>query len=171
MKRIIAVSDSHGDIAHLQNAVALAADKASIDVFVFLGDGMSDFEAMKPALLAHNPQMQLVFVCGNNDFGSQAPTLVEFTVCGRKLLATHGHLHHVKAGPRKLWYAAREREAAIALYGHTHASRLEEAYGVLLINPGAICNTPRRNPAFAEIMIKDDGTIKADLIPWTTLPT
>lgn len=170
MKRIIAVSDSHGDLAHLQNAVSLAAEKGVIDVFVFLGDGMADFEAMKPALLAHNPQMQLVTVCGNNDVGSHAPTLAEFTVCGRKLLATHGHLHHVKAGPRRLCYAARERGAAIALYGHTHASRLEEAYGVLLINPGAVCNSLRRNPAFAEITIEEDGAIKADLIPWTALP-
>ena len=170
MKRVIAVSDSHGMTQSLQDAVAIAIRQGKIDVFVFLGDGLEDVEAVKPILLAHNPQLQWVAVRGNNDFGHDAPAMEEFTVCGCAFVATHGHLHHVKFSLNRLSYAARERDAAVALYGHTHASRLEEAYGVWMVNPGAICNTYSRGSAYAEILVDDNGVPRPRLYNWMGAP-
>ncbi len=168
MQRIIAVSDSHGAAESLREALALAASKGKIDYFVFLGDGLSDWEAVKSALQSKFPQTQWVAVRGNNDFRGSLPSLAEWTVHGRKIMAAHGHEFHVKLGPQTLCYAARERQASVALYGHTHSPCLEEAYGVLLLNPGALSNP--FSPAYGEILIKKSGEIKANLIAWTGFP-
>ena len=167
MKRLVAVSDSHGMTHSLMSAVKLAMQKSTIDIFVFLGDGASDMAAVQPLLLQHNPRIQIICVCGNNDFSSDLPSAEEFLVCGRVFYATHGHHHRVKYSMTRLSYAAQERGAAVALYGHTHCSRLEEANGCWFINPGAVCRPATNGCAYAEISIEENGFIHPQLISWT----
>lgn len=158
-KRLVAVSDSHGAVSALRNAMIRAVDRGPIDVFVFLGDGFRDAQEVKPLLLAHNPRMEWILVRGNNDPAQSAPEEALFRVNGVGILATHGHLHRVKWGLQKLLYTAREKQAALALYGHTHRSHLEEAQGVLLLNPGAICEAFTGRPILADILVEEDGRI------------
>lgn len=166
MKRLIAVSDSHGMSDHLRDAIDIAVRRGPINVLVFLGDGHKEFEKALPALQAAGPKMRIVAVRGNNDILSSWPLTEEFFLERRKVFATHGHMLGVKMRRDKLCYAARERGAEIALYGHTHMSRIEEAHGVLLINPGAVCESSRGASAFAEVLVGDDGSLKANLIDW-----
>lgn len=168
MKRLIAVSDSHGCVENLRAVIERAVLSGPVNAFVFLGDGMSDWEAVRPLLLAHNPHMELFAVLGNNDFSSNAPVDVQFSFCGYRILATHGHTHRVKSGLDWLCYAAREREAKIALYGHTHRPYLEAVYGVYLVNPGAVCDLQANRSAYAELMFEDDGRMRPDLAMWKT---
>ena len=169
MKRLVAMSDSHGMTANLRDAAGIAMGGGLIDTFVFLGDGAQDFEKVKPALLRHNPRMQVVAVRGNNDFSKSLPIAQVFTFAGRKALAAHGTAYQVKYGLERLYYAAREMEAAIALYGHTHASRLEAVRGVLLVNPGAVCGGSLNKSAYAELLA-DEGTFRANLVGWSWVP-
>ena len=163
-KRLVAVSDSHGAAGSLRDVVNLAMSRGIIDVFVFLGDGIGDALALKPALLAHNPELEWIAVRGNNDPYQSAPEEAFFPVNGRGVLAVHGHGYHVKLGTRKLLYTAREKGANLALYGHTHQSHLGEAYGVVLVNPGAVCEAFTGRPVWADILIGDDGSIRARLV-------
>ena len=170
MQRVIAVSDSHGALSNLREVIRLASGKGKIDTFVFLGDGLSDFEEAKSDLLYHSPQARLITVRGNNDFGSDAPMLDTFSVYGRIFMATHGHTYRVKYSLDRLSYAARELNATIALYGHTHLSRMEEAYGIWMINPGAVCNASSARSAYAEILVAEDGTLRQNLVRWSGEP-
>lgn len=166
MKRLITVSDSHGMSDHLRDAIDIAARGGPIDVFVFLGDGHKEFEKARPILEAMNPRTRIIAVRGNNDLLSTWPLAEEFLLERRKVFATHGHMLGVKMGRDRLCYTARERGAEIALYGHTHMSRMEEAHGVLLINPGAVCEFSGGTSAFAELLVGEDGSLKANLVDW-----
>ncbi len=163
-KRVVAVSDSHGAAGTLRKVAASALARGPIDVFVFLGDGIQDARELKPLLLAQNPGMEWIAVRGNNDPIRSAPEEAFFTVNGLSIFAAHGHLHRVKWGLQKLLYTAREKGAGLALYGHTHRSHLEEAQGVLLVNPGAVCEAFSGRPVLADMVVEADGGVQARLV-------
>lgn len=164
MKRIIAVSDSHGDTENLRAAFLQARRHGTIDVAVFLGDGAADFEAVRPILMAEGTQCHAVR--GNNDWGTQAPGEVCLMVNGVRFYCCHGHGLGVKYGLQRLWYAAQEREAKVALYGHTHCEHIALERDMQLINPGAVCERGRKRSAYAEIVVEDNGHIRPRLCPW-----
>ncbi len=164
MKRLIVVSDSHGFIRYLQNAVHDAIAHGTIDYFVFLGDGVTDMENVTPVLKAHNPNIQIILIAGNNDWHATGGQMLSvFSVNGVCIHACHGHIWQVKYGLERLLYASKERDALISLYGHTHQGHLEWVQGVLMINPGAICAHGMHHVPYAEICISDDGQIKSGL--------
>lgn len=163
-KRVIVVSDSHGDEHGLRLAFEQAARRGRIDAAVFLGDGMADYESVKsmPSLR----ETICYAVTGNNDWFSQEPQELLFTVNNVKIFACHGHTRYVKYTLDRLWYAAREREAQVVLYGHTHRERVELEQGVYIINPGAVCERNKLRSAYAELMIEDNGFVQAQLVKW-----
>ena len=163
-KRVIVLSDSHGAEADLRAALDQAVRHGKVDAVVFLGDGMSDFESLQPWLLARGTVFYAVK--GNNDWSSNEMTEIVFTVNGVRFFACHGHTRYVKYGTDRLWYAAREREAKVVLYGHTHYEKVEDAYGVTMINPGAVCERSKRRSAYAEVMVEDNGFVQTSLVKW-----
>ncbi len=165
-KRLIVVSDSHGDTEGLRAAFEQAAKHGKIDCAVFLGDGAADFETVKPILYAQGTVCHAVK--GNNDWSSREQTELLFMVNGVRIYVCHGHTRQVKYGMNNLWYAAREREAQVALYGHTHREQIDQEHGVTLVNPGAVCERYRLRSAYAEILIEDNGFVRARLVKWET---
>ena len=164
MKRVIAVSDSHGDVTGLRSAFEQARRHGSIDAAVFLGDGLDDFETVRQM-----PFMQDTIcyaVCGNNDWGSYEAGEILFQVGGVRFYACHGHQRFVKYSLQRLWYAAREREAQVALYGHTHRERVDFEGAMTLVNPGAVCERRAGRTAYAEIIVEDQGFAQASLVQW-----
>jgi len=163
-KRLIAVSDSHGDAESLRAALEQAARHGKMDAVVFLGDGSADFEEVKSWLNL----IGCVWyeVKGNNDWHSSEPAEIVFTVNGVRIYACHGHTRNVKYGLERLWFAAREKQAAAALYGHTHRERIDIEYGIHLINPGAVCERSRQRSAYAEIIVEDSGFVCPGLVKW-----
>ncbi|MEG0047619.1 MAG: YfcE family phosphodiesterase [Clostridia bacterium] len=165
-KRIIACSDSHGFESRLRSALNLAQQRGKIDTFVFLGDGISDFEAIKLDAQMQNPNIQMLAVRGNCDLSFSVPNSQLLTVNGVTIYACHGHEWHVKYELNTLCYAAREQGAQVVLYGHTHVSHLDMQNGLYMINPGTVCNFAADAVAYADIRVDDSGLIKADLIRW-----
>ena len=163
-KRVIVVSDSHGDMESLKNVFEQAAQDGKIHAAVFLGDGASDFENIKPLLAKLGADCYAVK--GNNDWSCAEPTEIVFTVNGVRFYACHGHNRYVKYGLDRLWYAAREREAQVALYGHTHREKIDLEYGMHLINPGAACERSKLRSAYAEILVEDNGFVIPQLVKW-----
>lgn len=163
-KRIIAVSDSHGDNQALCEAFEQAKRMGRIDVAVFLGDGISDFEKLRPWLMADGTDCYAVR--GNNDWSSQEPSEIVFRVNGVRIYACHGHNRYVKYGLDRLWYAAREREAQVVLYGHTHQEKVDLEYGMTLVNPGSAGERRKNRCAYAEILVEDNGFVQACLHKW-----
>ncbi len=163
-KRVIVVSDSHGNADSLRDAFAQAFRHGNIDAAVFLGDGMHDFDDVKQELYRRG--VVCYAVRGNNDWATAEPVEAVFTVNGVCFFACHGHTRQVKYGLDRLWYAARERGAKVALYGHTHRERLDNEDGLTLLNPGAVCERSKLRSAYAEVTVEDNSCVTAKHVKW-----
>ncbi len=129
--RILVVSDIHGKLNLLQEAIE--AQPTARDV-IFLGDGLRQVEDV----IDLYPDRTFYTVPGNCDFGAQGIPVRQETFGGKRFYFTHGHLHGVKGGLYRLYLAASEAGADIALYGHTHVAYEEYVDGVYLFNPGSL---------------------------------
>ena len=131
---------------------------------VFLGDGLSEWETVSAELRRERPHTVWHAVRGNNDWGRDAPKALCFSVNGVTFYACHGHEWQVKHGSYRVEAAAREQGARVALFGHTHCSCLEPDAAVTLVNPGAVCDFSAHRPLYAEILVDDDGRVRAGLV-------
>lgn len=164
MKRVIAVSDSHGDVDGIRLAFAQAARHGKIDVAVFLGDGLRDFETVRPWLVERGALCYSV--SGNNDWSMPGQREQCFMLCGVRFYLAHGHQWQVKFGTERLWYAAAECQAQVALYGHTHRESIELERDLYLINPGCVCERRPARSAYAEIQVDENGYVRPGLRLW-----
>ena len=96
--KILVVSDTHGDISGVQEALRR---EGPVDYVFHLGDNARD--AARIQTTAH-----MVSVLGNCDFGG-APLTETVFLCGKRLLLTHGHGQSVKYGLQRLAYFAAGR--------------------------------------------------------------
>ncbi len=129
MSNIVVISDSHGRLPQTEKFLTVL-DEA--DYIFFLGDGGSDINFLTGAY-----RSKLHYVYGNCDFRSgRREELVE--IDGVKFFLTHGHDYGVKTDYLSLYYAAAEKGADCALFGHTHRPVIQKNGTVTLINPGSI---------------------------------
>ena len=129
--RVLVVSDVHGDMRGLCEAIE---SQPTARVVLFLGDGIRQAEDAADRY----PDRDFYLVPGNCDFGSDAIPIRQETFGGKRFYFTHGHLHDVKYTLYRLEMAAREAEADIVLYGHTHAQHEEYVDGLYFFNPGSL---------------------------------
>ncbi len=134
--KILVFSDSHGAASRLEGAARMHKDA---DMMIFLGDGLRDAEY----LFEKTHGIPCVAVKGNCDSFSAAFSgsyLDEQTldVDGVRIFCCHGHKYNVKLSQMPLWYRAKEKEADLALFGHTHVPFEREVEGVRLFNPGSV---------------------------------
>ena len=127
MTKILVVSDSHGDISGIQEALRR---EGPVDYVFHLGDHAGDAARIHTAA-------QVTAVMGNCDFGGAASQETVF-LGGRRLILTHGHGQGVKYGLQRLAYFAEEQEADAVFFGHTHVPLIDYYGGILLMNPGSI---------------------------------
>ena len=122
------------------------------DIFLHLGDGADSF-----LMLCERMGVFGRAVKGNCDSflisSAKIPDRDIFTICGKKIFMTHGNAFGVSYSTERLIYAAREAEADIVLYGHTHVKDCRyieenEVYKkpLYIMNPGSIAK-PRDNSA------------------------
>lgn len=128
--KIIVVSDSHGSLHALREILRL---NRNADIVVHCGDSRGELDEIRLEF----PDKVYYAVKGNCDLGSTLPGVEEFTVQGVRFMVTHGHLYHVKYGLGELRRAARERNADVVLFGHTHTALDQYEDGLRLFNPGA----------------------------------
>ena len=130
MKKIIVISDSHGNTKGVSALLPLVAEN---DYLIHLGDGVTDIRELRDAY----PD-KAYFCAGNCDFISGYPTEGVLEVEGVKVFYCHGHKYGVKEDLLKLALAAKSRGCDIALYGHTHEAKISQWEDVTLINPGTL---------------------------------
>lgn len=159
--KCLCFSDSHGYTYYMRSAIKMHPDA---EVIFFLGDGLEDIAP----LVEEDRSRMWIYVRGNCDYRTVG-TLGEvkkteaITLCGRKILCTHGDLHGVKYGEDGLLLLAERTGADIILFGHTH--RPYEKYiprdtgGLYLFNPGSICGSYGERPSFGVINISDSGVL------------
>ena len=153
--RIIVISDTHGDYAHLESVIMRNTDA---DWIFHLGDGETELDRFVTSHPALAPK--IIHVAGNCDYDSLSPDFFILEAGDHKIFATHGHKYGVRSSLQHLRYIARENGCDIVLFGHTH-ERLD-AYedGMWLFNPGsAACPRDGLKPSFGNIDISDYGVL------------
>ena len=148
--RILVISDSHHRTGVIDTV--LSAQPTAKYVF-FLGDNASDIEYYE--LLY--PDKTFFTVCGNCDYLSFLPTTGVQTINGKRIFYTHGHTLGVKNSTEHLRKAAEQNGCDIALFGHTHISKIVYDNGIYLVNPGSVSNPRSGRPSYAVIDITDSG--------------
>lgn len=120
------ISDTHGKTDELIEALK----KENLQGFLHLGDFERDAQTISDAL-----NLLYYSVPGNCDPGTTPFKLIRIE--GKRIFITHGHRFFVDYGLEKLYQRARESEAEIAFFGHTHKQELREYKGIILANPGS----------------------------------
>ncbi len=128
--KLLVLSDSH---RHME-AMRLAVQLEQPDAVIHLGD--HDADAVQ--LGEEFPNLRIFSLSGNCDrfFPTGQDTLC-FELAGVRIFAAHGHQYNVKSGIFRFYMAAAEKNARVALFGHTHVPYCEEYNGIWLLNPGA----------------------------------
>ena len=115
---ILIVSDSHGRIGRLESLLEL---HKNADALIFLGDGLSDLYRAG----VENYPMTVFSVRGNCDgllslASIRSSEEITFNLGGINFLALHGHTRGVKSTLSAAIVEARQNEADVLLFGHTH---------------------------------------------------
>jgi len=150
--KLLVFSDSHGDESSMRAAMAAHPDA---DRIVHLGDGAS--EALR--LADEDAPRPWTIVSGNCDYDRRPEVCTTLSFGGKRFYITHGYRERVKSDLLHLSLAARNQEAHVALYGHTHIPSTDFDYGILLFNPGSI-----RDGIYGVITVNSDGVVRSDHI-------
>ena len=148
MKRIIILSDSHGNLKGVEELLPLIAEN---DYVIHLGDGAGDMRE------AWGLYPEKIYACaGNCDFFSSLPEDGVLDVEGISIYFCHGHRYGVKTDLRALALAAKRRNCAVALYGHTHVADITEMEGVTLINPGTLRRAVGQGGSYCYLVVHNE---------------
>lgn len=157
MKQALIFSDSHGRI---EKAVDIIRKHPKAEAVFHCGDIGDDDGVLRQA----TPHA-VAIVRGNCDYKPSLPTEIVTTFAGKKIAMCHGHQYLMYGGIDPLKYWAKEREADIVLFGHTHIPFVEQSSALTVINPGSI-SKPRQEgykKSYAVLEIDDKGEITVDI--------
>lgn len=128
------------------------------DLIIHAGDNFSDSKYVHSMT-----NVGVMAVKGNCDFDNVEEELV-FEVEGKTIFLCHGDSYGVKYGLEEIEKKAKEYEADIVIFGHTHIPLQIEKDSILYINPGSV-SLPRQ-VTYRSFVIMDiqDSNIKIDEI-------
>lgn len=159
--RAIVLSDSHGNTASLERAIASVGEK-NIDMIIHLGDIARDVDYLE---MMYYP-IKVVSVIGNNDFLRSGDHERVITFDNHKIFICHGHTLGVSYGTEKLETMARAKECEAALFGHTHQPALKKCDdGLTVLNPGSVSRPRGSKPSFA-VLESEDDKLSAVIVDW-----
>jgi putative phosphoesterase len=150
--KILVFSDTHGQTEKMREIIF--SNKADTDLVIHLGDCFTDMTEIRDDF----PEIAFLCVAGNCDrfFSNDFPLFNLITLEGVTLFFAHGHQYAVQSSLSSLVFAAKSKNASVALFGHTHVPFCEECDGITLFNPGSL-ELPRDGDAgsYGIINVKD----------------
>lgn len=152
--KIAVVSDTHRLSNHINLAKKLINNA---DVLIHLGDVTDDLDELTDGFNG-----EVYAVRGNCDFSRKYPKEQLLVLGGKKIFITHGDTYGVKYGLTEIFFKAKEINADIVLFGHTHQRLIAEEEGILFMNPGSV-SLPRYLGKSLGFIILEDGK-KPELI-------
>ena len=156
MKRVLVLSDSHGNL----NNMIYAVKTISPELIIHLGDCWADATLLQKKF----PDVPMEQVPGNCDCTQEFAERV-LLIEGKSVLICHGHTYNVKAGYLNLQYGAQEKGVDVALFGHTHRVFYGTHNGITYLNPGSIGSPAYGVPPSYGILTldADTGTVEHDV--------
>ena len=151
--KIYVLSDSHNS-SLFSPFLGKCSDAQMV---IHCGDGQRDVEDLKSVL-----SCPVYSVKGNCDFFGKREDVID--VLNHRIFVTHGDIYGVKYSLSGLILKAKEVNADIILYGHTHIPDITFKENIWLINPGSLTR-PRENkePTYCILEISGEN-IKPALI-------
>ncbi len=125
--RLLVMSDTHGDTEVIKTVRERHMD---VDAVIHCGDSELPFD--------HEYLEGAKRVRGNCDGDARFPDEEIFAVSDKKIFVTHGHLFNVKSTTMNLFYRAKEVEADVVFFGHSHVLGCELLENILFVNPGSL---------------------------------
>lgn len=124
MKKIVVMSDNHGNYDDIYNVRELEPDA---DFYVHCGDSEADEEILE----------DWIAVCGNNDWTLPLNDIEYFEADVFGFVVCHGHRFGYFERERHMLDMLDTYQAQVLLSGHTHVPNYQEFDGRYLINPGS----------------------------------
>ncbi len=158
MKKIVVVSDTHGNYRNFSAALKQHKDA---DCIIHAGDGASDIqdlEMYEKALFK-----KLVFVGGNCDIHGIHERVKLVEIDGIRIFVAHGDRFEVKTDKTVIAKAAKEENCQVAIFGHSHIRYCDTVDGVFLLNPGSCDIQGDHTPPSYAVMTIDNGKISAEV--------
>ena len=146
--KILVLSDSHGNIDNMVRCVEMVQPRHVLH----LGDCIRDAEELQRRF----PDLPMVMVPGNCDWGRSEQGEILLELGGARILMMHGHTRSVKHTTMNARYAAQESSADILLFGHTHYSMVDYDGTLYLMNPGSVGDY--HAPTYGVITIENGRT-------------
>lgn len=143
--KILIFSDNH---RNRENVMLILSRHQDALHFISLGDSeMSEVELSNLGIYG---------VRGNYPFEPPFPDELLMTFEGWRFFLAHGHKHGVKNSLTRLYAAAKEQNADVACFGHTHRAFLEDASDLIFLNPGSL-QSPRgiSYPTYATVDVTE----------------
>lgn len=152
MKKILIISDTHGDKRKYREVI----EKEKPDVTIHAGDFCINYDVIS--------QDFDYIVAGNNDF--EGEEILDFEIEGLKFRLMHGHqfpMFHgnLKAKHEYLYNYAKDNDIDILITGHTHIEYFYNQNETTIINPGSLI-MPRNtslSPTYAILLIDNKKII------------
>ena len=148
--RVVVLSDTHHRTSVIEK---ILSSQPEAEYVFFLGDNTNDIEDFEFLY----PNKKFCVVSGNCDYNSFLPNTGVKTVQGVKIFYTHGHTLGVKSTTEHLLKAAKQNDCKIALYGHTHISKILYEDETYIVNPGSASQSRNGPPSYAVIDITEKG--------------
>ena len=152
--KLIVFSDSHRELGPMRDVI----EREKPDYVFHLGDHDADAEAISREFQA----LPVATVRGNCDRWSATPETLTPTLGGLRFYLCHGHTLGVKSGYLRAVYAAREQNADVLLFGHTHETyrecmELDGHKRLFVLNPGS-CGYGYR-PTYGFFLIENQSIL------------
>ena len=143
------ISDTHRNIKSIDKAIPYLKE---CDLIIHAGDNFVDSKYIHKMT-----NVGMMAVRGNCDFENVEEEL-EFEVENKNIFVCHGDRYGVKYGLEQLQEKAKEVDADIVIFGHTHTPLIKEKDNIIYINPGSV-SLPRGVDyrSFVIIDISDDN--------------
>lgn len=141
--KILVLSDSHGNVRNMEEAVARTAPR----MIFHLGDCWRDGERLHDRF----PDIPFYQVPGNCDFCPGEPAERLVFVEDYRMLLCHGHTYGVKQSLLTAGFAAEEQNLDVFLFGHTHRPLVDRRGKTFFLNPGSIGDS--RRPSYGLVTI------------------
>ncbi len=130
--KLLVLSDSHGNTGLIYKL--LESMHSQLDYVIHLGDCFTDIDCYTTVF----PKINFVSVTGNCDYYCKEIPSLTITVEGVRIFITHGHQYRVKSGLYTILKAAKENDAGLCLFGHTHRPETDTLSGIMFVNPGSL---------------------------------
>ncbi|KIL44618.1 metallophosphoesterase [Jeotgalibacillus soli] len=144
--KILVISDNHSDRSRIMNVKKHYEGK--VDAMFHCGDSELPYDSVE--------MKDFIKVRGNCDGDHTYLTEhIEKMDDDTTVFITHGHLYGIKESLQRIHYKAKEVEANLIFFGHSHQLGAEVIDGCLYVNPGSILLPRDRNESSYAIVEKN----------------